>query len=458
MAAESVGKVIKRRSLGVLLIVLILALLSLSVAFYEKVFTATTDVTLQTDSIGNQLQAQSDVKLRGIIVGEVTSVSSRGDGADIKLALKPDMTKLIPANVSAQLLPKTLFGERYVSLVIPSDPGSAIKAGDVIPQDRSQASIELEKVFNDVLPLLQAVKPAELNATLNALATALSGRGKELGQNLAALDTYLSQLQDPANGDGTNTPVQLLLDDLGKLGQVSTLFNQVAPDLLATLTNLQTTSRTITEKASQLDSLLVNGTATAATLTEFFDANGDRLITVADGSAKLLDVLAEYSPEYPCLAAGLAKSEPRLESAFGGQSSGPRALNITLEVVKPRGKYVPADAPRFGTIPGPDCQGLPNPTVPFPATGYGEGRGLDGAAAVGDSSSGALPSVLRAAQGGGALSPAEQASIATSGSTSETRTINALIAGELGVAANDVPPIATLLAGPILRGSEVSGS
>ena len=78
MAAESVGRVLKRRSLGVLLIVLILALLSLSVAFYEKVFTSTTDVTLQTDSIGNQLQAQSDVKLRGIIVGEVTSVSSRG--------------------------------------------------------------------------------------------------------------------------------------------------------------------------------------------------------------------------------------------------------------------------------------------------------------------------------------------------------------------------------------------
>ncbi|MHA3702651.1 MCE family protein [Jatrophihabitans sp. YIM 134969] len=449
MAAESVGRVLKRRSLGVLLIVVVLALLSLSVAFYKKAFTSTTDVTLQTDSVGNQLQPQSDVKLRGIIVGEVRSVSSRGEGADITLSLKPDMTKLIPANVSAQLLPKTLFGERYVALILPSAPDAAIKAGDVIPQDRSSSAIELEKVFNDVLPLLQAVKPAELNATLNALATALSGRGAELGANLAALDEYLK---------GIEPAVPQLLDDLGKLGEVSTLYNRVAPDLLATLSNLQTTSRTISEKATQLDGLLVNGTQTAQTLKDFLDANGDRLITVADGSAKLLDVLAEYSPEYPCLAAGLALSEKRLESAFGGQSSGPRALNITLEVVKPRGKYVPADAPRFGTIPGPDCQGLPNPTVPFPAEGYGEGRGLDGAAAVGDASSGALPSVLRAAQGGGALSTAEQASIATSGSTSETRTINALIAGPLGVSPGAVPPIATVLAGPILRGSEVSGS
>lgn len=448
-SSESVGRILKRRSLGVLMLVIIVALLSLSVAFYEKVFTDTTDVTLQTDSIGNQLQPQSDVKLRGIIVGEVRSVSSRGDGAAIELALKPDMTDLIPANVSAQLIPKTLFGERYVALVLPSAPQRAIEAGDVIPQDRSQASIELEKVFNDLLPLLQAVKPAELNSTLNALATALSGRGEELGDNLVALDSYLK---------GIEPSVPQLLDDLGKLGQVSTLYNQVAPDLLSTLTNLQTTSRTVTEKAAQLDGLLVTGTATAATLQDFLDANGDRLISVAQSSAQVLKVLADYSPEYPCLAAGLAKSEVNLEDAFGGQSSGPRALNITLEVVKPRGKYVPADAPNFGTIPGPNCQGLPNAENPFPANGYGTGRGLDGAAAVGDASSGALPSVLRAAEGGGALSTAEQASIATSGSASETRTVNALIAGKLGVAPADVPSIATLLAAPILRGSEVSGS
>ncbi len=454
MAAESVGRILKRRTLGVLLLVIILALLSLSIAFYKKAFTPITEVTLQTDSVGNQLQPQSDVKLRGIIVGEVRSVSARENGADIRLALKPGMTKLIPANVSAQLLPKTLFGERYVALILPSAPQRSIKGGDVIPQDRSQSAIELEKVFNDVLPLLQAVKPAELNATLNALATALQGRGKELGDNLVALDSYLK---------GIEPSVPQLVDDLVELGNVSTLYNQVAPDLLSTLSNLQTTSRTITDKAQQLDDLLVTGTSTAATVQTFLDANGDRLISVAASSATVLKVLAQYSPEYPCLAAGLAKSEVNLSQAFGGQTSGPKALNITLEVVKPRGKYVPADIPKFGKIPGPDCQGLPDPTNPFPANGYGAGRGLDGAAAVGDASSGALPSVTRTAQsvvnpGGGSLTPAEQASIATSGSASETRTVNALIAGELGVGPADVPPIATLLAAPILRGSEVSGS
>ncbi len=45
-------------------------------------------------------------------------------------------------------------------------------------------SIEVEKVLSDLYPLLRTVQPAEINQTLNALATALEGRGDKLGQNL----------------------------------------------------------------------------------------------------------------------------------------------------------------------------------------------------------------------------------------------------------------------------------
>ena len=43
------------------------------------------------------------------------------DGATIELAIDPDHLDEIPADVSARLLPKTLFGERFVSLVPPED-------------------------------------------------------------------------------------------------------------------------------------------------------------------------------------------------------------------------------------------------------------------------------------------------------------------------------------------------
>ena len=91
-------------------------------------------------------------------------MSTSGHGARIELALQPAAAKSIPDNVSARLLPKTLFGERYVELILPAQPqpAQAIRSGDVIPQDRSSSAIELEQVFDDLLPLLQAVHPAQL--------------------------------------------------------------------------------------------------------------------------------------------------------------------------------------------------------------------------------------------------------------------------------------------------------
>ena len=171
-------------------------------------------VSLKTDHTGNSLQDGSDVKERGIIVGSVRSVKvdSGPDGGcvnqqvacvTVTLALDPSKVNEIPKNVSAQILPKTIFGEQYVDLEIPQNKAAPIKAGDTISQDRSQGALETEKVLGDLLPLLQAVKPAELNATLTAVATALQGRGEELGKTLVQMDTYLKGLNPHTKNSST---------------------------------------------------------------------------------------------------------------------------------------------------------------------------------------------------------------------------------------------------------------
>src|SRR6185312_4342352 len=113
-------------------------------------------------------------------------------------------------------LPKTIFGEQYVNLELPKAHGPPIKGGDQISQDRSQGALETAKVLGDLLPLLQAVQPAQLNATLTAMATALQGRGAELGRTLVHLDSYLKQF---------NPHTQQLIDDLARLSKFSDLFN-----------------------------------------------------------------------------------------------------------------------------------------------------------------------------------------------------------------------------------------
>ena len=83
--------------------------------------------------------------------------------------------------MSARIVPKTLFGEKYVALQVPQRPSArSIRAGDVISESR--VAIEVEKVLSDIYPLLRTVQPAQLNYTLTALADALEGRGDEAGR------------------------------------------------------------------------------------------------------------------------------------------------------------------------------------------------------------------------------------------------------------------------------------
>src|SRR5215212_6347958 len=157
---SSTGALIRRRLQGVAFLVVLALLLGLSVATYNKAFTEVAHVTLQTDTAGNQLQEASDVKVRGVIVGDVRDVEASAEGATIELAIDPAYLDEIPADVSARLLPKTLFGERFVSLELPEQPGQERLAdGDVIGQDRTENAIELARVIDDTLPLLQAVQP-----------------------------------------------------------------------------------------------------------------------------------------------------------------------------------------------------------------------------------------------------------------------------------------------------------
>ena len=188
----------KRKAQGVLFLLFVAFMIWLSAAFYNKTFITVTPVTLKTSHTGTQLSEGADVKLRGIIVGDVRGVSTTGNGATIKLALQPAKAKLIPQNVVARILPKTLFGQKFVDLVIPdqtSPDETSLHSGSVINEDHSRNAIEVEKVLDNILPVIDAVQPQQLNTTLTNLADALEGRGDELGQNLVSLDDYLRTVQ-----------------------------------------------------------------------------------------------------------------------------------------------------------------------------------------------------------------------------------------------------------------------
>jgi phospholipid/cholesterol/gamma-HCH transport system substrate-binding protein len=435
---------LRRYAAGIAFLVVIAGLVSLSVAMYTKAFTPVVKVSLETDHVGNQLSTHADVKLRGLRVGEVRSIRSSGQGATIELALSKHTAHLVPADVKAQLLPKTLFGEKEVDLIADAaTTARPIRAGAVIPQDRSETSIETERVLNDFLPLLHSLKPAQLSLTLNALSSSLRGKGDRLGRNFALNADYFRQL---------NPELPAMLEDFRSLADVTEGYAKAAPDLLRFVDNAAAASRNLVDQKEELASFLSSTTTFAQSADDFLRINERNLADLAAQSKPNLQLYAKFSPEYACMLHTLPKQEIVGEKTFGGVDPW---LHITLETAQDQGAYVPGDEPKFREDRGPTCFGLTGkPIVPFPA--YYEPK--DGYC---DAEEQASPGVTTGNCHGGAVPPGLARGIANPASSlgaEQARIVAAAVAPVLALQPGEVPDIATLLFGPVARGTTVGYS
>ena len=79
--------------LGVLFLALVVGAVYLTYATFSKKFVDYDRVTLQTSTIGLSLPSRADVKIRGVIIGEVLEADTSSDGAELVLGLYPDETE-----------------------------------------------------------------------------------------------------------------------------------------------------------------------------------------------------------------------------------------------------------------------------------------------------------------------------------------------------------------------------
>jgi phospholipid/cholesterol/gamma-HCH transport system substrate-binding protein len=416
------------RFIGVLFLALMAGAVWFTYAIFSNKFTDYDRVTLRTSSIGLQMPLRADVKYRGVRVGEVLAFKPTTAGADVTLGLFPDQVDTIPADVTGAILPKTLFGEKFVSLESAGGNVEAhIKTGDVV--GRTAVSTEVEKVLSDLLPLLRAVQPEQVNYTLNALATALEGRGTKIGDGLTTLDSYLKRL---------NPELDSLVVDIRKTAQVSDLYASVVPELADVLRNTIVTGHTLQDREAKLQKLFADVTAFSGTAESFLNANGPNLIRLGELTAAEMKLFARYAPEYPCLIEGVANEVPRIDQTLRGHM-----LHIDAELLphQPRG-YDTGDTPINGDNSGPHCGTLPNPPfnqqhkfTDIPNANDGVER------PTGKGTRRVAPAGL---------------SEAYLGTGAEAAMLRALLSPVFGVASADVPDLAVLMIAPMARGSEVS--
>ncbi|MFC5677028.1 MCE family protein [Aeromicrobium endophyticum] len=427
--------------LGVGYLALAVGLVAVALLTYNRTFVSSTDVDLRTGPVGNALQKGSDVKLNGVPVGTVAQVSSDKDGAVIRLALDPDTSKKLPRDTTARLLPKTLFGERYVSLVTPaSAPETGLSSGDTIVQDTSDESVELEQVFDQLLPVLNSIQPEKLSATLGELSTTLRGRGEQIGDTLTTFGDYVEKL---------NPLVPQMTDDLASLGRVADVYSDAAPDLLDALDTLTTTSRTLVDQQTTLKDVYATVIGSADATRGFVGDNQQTIEVLADESRDALEAVAPYAKQFPCLFKSAREFIPAMDKVLGKGTDEP-GLHVRLNVVPSRGKYLAGkDAVKFASGKTARCPYVTGRVGTTPVKSTDADAGAATSAASDEPETIApprsnLPERIGTGDGlGQANSPAENQLVAE------------IVAPSQGLAPDDYPSWSSLLLGPSLRGTQV---
>jgi len=422
------------RVLGIIFLCLLLLGVWLTYAMFTKKFADYEEVTLEADRMGLQLPMRGDVKARGVIVGEIIEQEATSDGAEITLGIYPDKIDTIPAEVRGEILPKTLFGQKYVSL----DPGdgvatadSHLRAGDRITE--TQVSLEVQQVLDNIYPLLRSIQPADLNNTLNALATALEGRGDKLGGTLETLDGYLKKI---------NPQIPLLVDDLNKAAQVSDIYADVLPQISQILRDSIDVTQVLETHEKPLNTMLDDVTSLAGTTDRFLAANEQNLMQLGPVLQPTVDLLARYSTELPCMISGIKTLTPRLSSAFRDFT-----LHIDLEVLpnQPR-RYNTGDLPINGVTGGPHCGTLPS----------GQGYSQDNPMPWPENFNEGIEQPTGKGTRRAALGEAYAANGASYvGTPEESAVLKELIGPSIGVQAGQVPDLGPLMVGPLTRGAKV---
>jgi len=330
-------------------------------------------VTLKADRSGLVMEPYSKVKLRGVQVGHVATISGELDQASLQLLIDPDEIKNIPDNIEARINATSLFGNKYVELVIPADPSpQRLAAGTVL---RSQnTAVEVNTVFQNLVLLLKQIDPAKLNAILSAVADGVRGQGERIGEATTATNEVLLAL---------NPRTETLREDIRAVKNVSDTYNAAAQDIVDILDAASTTSVTVTSQAQQLDALLVNVAGLSRSGIDLLGRSKDNLVKAVNLLEPTTSLLMKYNPSLTCLLVGAKTTlDEGLAEPLGGANGKSVIMDAAVLLGDDPYRY-PDNLPKYAAKGGPGgkpgCGSLPDVALNWPVraliadTGFGTG-------------------------------------------------------------------------------------
>ncbi|HTF49626.1 MAG TPA: MCE family protein [Pseudonocardia sp.] len=149
-----------------------------------------------TDASG--LQQGDDVRMRGVKIGQVTSLRIQ-DNQYAAVDFQVESSRVLPALVTATIKYRNLIGQRYISLDTGTPAAgqtSTLPVGGTIPLARTRPALNLTELFNGFHPLFQALSPDEVNKLSYEIIQVFQGEGPTVESLLASTASLTNTLAD----------------------------------------------------------------------------------------------------------------------------------------------------------------------------------------------------------------------------------------------------------------------
>ncbi|MDT0491222.1 MCE family protein [Streptomyces sp. NPDC012600] len=170
--------------------------------------------------------AGSDLRILGVRVGTVASVTPKGK--EVEVVLRLDQGVKVPKDAHAVVVAPSLVADRYVQLAPAYDGGPLLADNAVLPAARNATPVEVDELYASITEITTALGPNGANAD-GALARLLETGAKNMDGNGKAIG-----------------------DSVEQFGKAAKTLDRSSGDLFDTLTHLQSFTTMLKENDSEV--------------------------------------------------------------------------------------------------------------------------------------------------------------------------------------------------------------
>ncbi|MDI3315375.1 MAG: MCE family protein [Mycobacterium sp.] len=245
----------------------------------------------------SRLKAGQSVRVAGIRVGTVSSVSLR---ADKKVVVKFDADRdiVLTEGTRAAVRYLNLVGDRYLELS--AGPGSTkrLPPGAQIPVDHTSPALDLDLLLGGLKPVIRGLNAHDVNALSSALLQVFQGQGGTLGSLLSKATSFANALADNDQTiqqliDNLNVVVASLAKDGDKFSAAIDRLEQLVSGLSDDRNTIGAAIDSLTTGTASLADLLTRARPPLAGTVEQLN----RLAPLLDQDKDRLDVAIQKAPK-----------------------------------------------------------------------------------------------------------------------------------------------------------------